>query len=134
MRKEGKYWLGTVEEIVKEVVGKCCFEWDRLAFPDFDFVLLDDVEVNELESNGNTLEYNMDNVFTHYYGVKFVNTGFSSTVITLIADVYGGSSMDCTDLWDEDYAEDDLTELIANVTDADGYRAKRDDYLLGMYV
>lgn len=136
MRREGKYLLGTVEEVVKEIVDMCCFEWRKLKFPNFDFLLLDSIEDEELEEiNKNGLEYSMQHTTGYYYGVKFVNTGFDSEEITLVADKYGGSCMACASLWDREYAEDELIKLIKDVADNDdGYNVKRDDYLLVMYI
>ena len=135
MRKEGMYFFGTVEEIVKEIADKTNFDWRSLEFPNFDFCIIPKVFPDVIEDiNNNMLKDNVNHSDEQWFGIKFVNTGFDSEGITLIGDMYGGSCMACADLWDREYAENELIELIENVADKyDGYKVKCNDYLLGIY-
>ena len=136
MRKEGLYFFGTVKEVVKEIADKCSYDWRNLEFPNFDFCIIPNGFPDVIEyMNDHTLKDNVYHSDDIWYGIKFVKTGFDSEEITLIGDRYGGSCMACADLWDREYAENEMIKLISDILDNDdGYKVKRNDYLLGMYV
>lgn len=117
MRREGKYILGTPEEIAEYIVDES-FKFNGALIGSYELKPYDFAVANEfIDLNKSTLEEvnaNSDG----WYGIKQIETNFDYQGINLIADYYGGRCMICGEL-ELDYGRAEcvmvITEMIINV-------------------
>jgi len=111
----GELKVLTVRQLAEHIASQINLEdVMKTEFPAFDFGLID--------SDGETVFDQEELEFLHsgvcgWYGIKNVDTGFDSYVLVLIADYYGGSCAELTQIYDgislKD-AENEICRIILN--------------------
>ena len=86
LRKEGRYILGTIKEVARELYNPNIKDFTE-RFIDCDFALVYDGDFDLFNDN---LESICDNA-EGWYGIKIIDTGFDNVDnVDLFADYYGG--------------------------------------------
>lgn len=84
-------------------------------FPQCDYGIID--TDGETEFDQEELEFLHSGV-CGWYGIKDIDAGFDSDVLVLIADYYGGSCAELTQLYDGIFAEDAAKEIARIIVDS----------------
>ena len=105
----------TVRQLAEYLASKIDLECVmKTQFPDCDFGIID--TDGETEFDQEEMEFLHSGV-CGWYGIKNVDTGFDSYVLVLIADYYGGSCAELTQIYDgisKEDAENEICRIILN--------------------
>ena len=110
MKVKGKLATCTIAELATNLAERIDFDDNCEPFAKCDFGIITEADAAE-----DDLEYVRSGV-NGWYGIKDIDTGFSSECLVLIADYYGGGCASMSQVWADDlginYAAHDIEQML----------------------